>query len=178
MPYPIRTQIRTIFIVVGGVYAGFSLLMLGMIWLQQRMLQNFGPPDDAELPGTHVLDSFYDVHDVMLTYAPAAIALGLCYLGYGLVYRRYAGVAPAVLAVLTVAGVILAYRYATRTVEVMSGMFQDFPTGPDAPPLFEHFDSYMAASSYGQMAIYFLMPQAVLAWKLRQAGRAEAEQAP
>ena len=178
MPYPIRTQIRTIFIVVGGVYAGFSLLMLGMIWLQQRMLQNFGPPDDAELPGTHVLDSFYDVHDVMLTYAPAAIALGLCYLGYGLVYRRYAGVAPAVLAVLTVAGLVFAYLYAARTVEVMSGMFRDFPTGPDAPLLFEHFDSFTAVSSYVQMAIYFLMPQAVLAWKLRQAGRAEAEQAP
>jgi hypothetical protein len=116
-----KKDVKTICLSIGGIYAVFGVLALGMVKMQTMMLSNFDPkPDESFMNTMKVL------HKLWIVYMPLLVLLGIGYLVFGLLYYKIKVNKFQINLVLSVLSVIWVFAYALSCIKYLDILFSDF----------------------------------------------------
>lgn len=151
-----KKDVKTICLSIGGIYAVFGVLALGMVKMQTMMLSNF----DAE-PDESFMNTMNVLHKLWIHYMPFLVLIGIGYVVFGLLYSKTRVNKFQVNLVLSIISVIWVFAYAFSCIKYLDILFSDFEP-------FKYVSYVFAGFGFIAVIAALTVPQYIIGKRIRK----------
>ena len=154
-----KKDVRIICLTIGGFYTLFGTLALIMIKIQSIMISNFDQhPDRSFLNLINIL------HNIFIVYMPFMILIGVCYLVFGLLFKKIKTYKYEINLVLSLISLIWVIAYALGCLKYLVTFNDSFEID------FASFKYLVYGfAGFGFIAVFalFTVPQFIIGKKIK-----------
>jgi hypothetical protein len=156
----LKKDVKTICLSIGGIYAGFGVLALLMVKMQDFMFS---------YSETKLDDSFQNamsiLHSIWNLYMPFLIIIGICYLSFGLFYHKIKSDRYQINLVLSILSLIWVIAYSVSCLKYVDVFSKSATIGFEG---FKYIVYVIAGFGFLAVLAAFTLPQYKIGKKIKE----------
>jgi hypothetical protein len=155
-----KKEVKTICLSIGGFYAGFGVLALLMVKLQNTMLSTFETKPDDSFQNTISI-----LHNIWNLYMPFLILIGICYLLFGVFYHKIKVDKYQINLVLSIISLIWVIAYSISCLKYADAFFKSATNEFEA---FKYIGYVFAGLGFLAVFAIFTVPQYKIGKRIKE----------